>query len=143
MKYLRKTVVMKEHPDHVSLCFEISGCPHDCPDCHSPELKLDDGMELTPTLFLRFLIMYEKMIDCVIFFGGDHDIEGMKSLLAIAKTRELKTCLWTGAEFIHPDLLNLLDYAKLGPYIKQRGPLGSPNTNQLYFNVKTGEPINV
>jgi anaerobic ribonucleoside-triphosphate reductase activating protein len=132
---------MQEHPDHVSLCLEISGCPHHCEGCHSPELQNDEGIELTPIILYNLLNLYENKIDCVIFFGGDHEIDQLKILLCICKSFDLKTCLWTGNQFLNPELANFLDYVKVGPYIKERGPLGSPNTNQKYYDIKTGEEI--
>ena len=143
MKYLRKSIVMQEVPEHVSLCFEITECPYACDGCHSPELQEDVGMSLTPSIFISHIKRYEKLFDCVLFFGGDHEPHSLIELLNIAKSFELKTCLWTGSDIVRPDILCLLDFLKTGRYIKELGPLGSPTTNQKYINLKTGESIHV
>jgi anaerobic ribonucleoside-triphosphate reductase activating protein len=132
---------MKEHPDHVSLCFEITGCPFVCAGCHSPELQSDIGQELTGDIFESILLRYKGLIDCVMFFGGDQYGFELVEFLNIAKARGLKTCLWTGSINVSFSILRLLNYIKIGQYVPEFGPLGSPNTNQKYINLTTGEDI--
>lgn len=40
------------------------------------------------------------------------------------------------------DLENF-SYIKLGPYIKEKGPLNNPNTNQRFYQVINGELVNI
>ncbi len=53
----------------------------------------------------------------------------------------LKTCLYTGCDSIEPfqQMLPVLDYIKLGPYVAERGGLDHPNTNQRFYRVQRGE----
>lgn len=135
---------MLEHPDYISILFEISGCPIHCPECHTPELQTDIGEVLSPALFIQLIKRYISMIDCVIFFGGDQYPTELIRLLTIAKMYRLKTCLWTGVDSpkkIHSYVLSKLDYLKYGPYDKTKGNLRSIHTNQKYINLHTGELI--
>lgn len=143
IRFIRSNIVMKEHPEHISLCFEITGCPHACEGCHSPELQIDHGITLSGPILDTIIRKYLGLIDCVIFMGGDHEVDELCKLLLLCKHHGLKTCLWTGSDYLDSRLQNWLDYVKLGRYIKNRGPLGSPNTNQKYLNLNTGEPIDV
>lgn len=42
------SVVMEEIPDKVTLAVDISNCTGLCEGCHSPFLRTDIGLELTP-----------------------------------------------------------------------------------------------
>lgn len=141
MKYSKFDIVFKEHPNHVSLAFQITGCKNRCIGCHSPELQEDIGSELTETVLKNILIKYHGLVDNVIFFGGYHDYPTLLSLLKICKDNNFKTTLWTGCETVSDEIKAFLDYLKIGPYIKERGTLGSKDSNQKYFEVKTNKEI--
>ena len=47
IKYTETQVTFSEVPDEISLCINISNCPHRCKNCHSPHLQEDIGEELT------------------------------------------------------------------------------------------------
>lgn len=143
MKYLKKEVVFAEHPEHVSLAFQITQCPNKCNGCHSPELREDIGEEINTTKFNYILDKYDGLIDNVIFFGGDHLVDEMKELLVCAHMRGLKTTLWSGKDHIEDSLIGYLDYLKLGGFDERVGGLESENTNQKYFEVKTGRKISI
>ena len=49
IKYKETQVTFSEVPDEISLCINISNCPHRCKGCHSPYLQEDVGYELTPS----------------------------------------------------------------------------------------------
>lgn len=135
---------MLEHSDHISLLFEISGCPKHCIGCHSPELQLDIGEELTPIVFIDTIKRYQGLFDCIIFFGGDQYPDELIRLLRISKIFNLKTCLWTGTEtidLIDKEIIKRLDYIKVGSYQLDKGPLRSETSNQKYYNLSTGELI--
>ena len=62
-----------------------------------------------------------------------HHVDRLIELLAIAKSFNLKTAMYTGLEHLEPELLAMLDYYKLGKYNKNLGGLSSPSTNQKLY----------
>lgn len=140
MKYLRVGIAFQEIPDEISLAFEITNCPYSCKGCHSPELQQDIGTELTLELFRSFI--HENMcnsqllISCILFLGGDHHHNELIELCKIAKSYGLKTALYTGSNRVSKDILNVLDWIKLGGYDESKGALGSETTNQILQLVK-------
>lgn len=146
LKYYSHTIVFQEIPDEVSLCFEITGCPLRCPGCHSPHLRNGKlGTDLTIQKYLEFLDTYKDFITCVLFMGGEWEEEDLILRLLIAKDRGLKTGLYSGLNEISSErLLDCLDYLKIGPYKKELGGLqNKETTNQVLYNLNTGEKINV
>lgn len=143
MKFTRNDVVFHEHPWHISLLFSISGCPNQCSGCHSPELRENKGLELTNDLFLKIINQYSGLVSNIIFFGGDHEEDELCSLLSIAKAEGFMTTLWSGCNKVSDRLLQMLDYVKVGEYDEKLGPLGSPTTNQRYYECRTGIEIQI
>ncbi|PKP53837.1 MAG: anaerobic ribonucleoside-triphosphate reductase activating protein [Bacteroidetes bacterium HGW-Bacteroidetes-1] len=139
MRFLSEQIVFQEIPKEISLAFEITNCPRRCKGCHTPELQQDIGRLLTQ---YRFDIVCEKyasadgkfLFSCVLFLGGEQHPEFI-SFLKLCKTYRLKTALYTGASEISVDVLNLLDYVKLGEYVHELGGLNSPTTNQLFLEL--------
>ena len=61
--------------------------------------------------------------------------------MQIIKSFNLKTAIYSGLDILSPELLALLDYYKLGKYIKELGGLSKETTNQkLYKNYDIGSP---
>lgn len=129
------SVTFAEIPTEITLCLNLSLCPHHCPGCHSTYLQRDIGDELT-TDILDSLIKKNKGITCVLFLGGDNDKDTLKSFAKYISTKYDLLVGWYSGE-TELDLYEYgryFDYIKVGPYIKERGPLNSPTTNQrLYF----------
>jgi anaerobic ribonucleoside-triphosphate reductase activating protein len=77
--------------------------------------------------------------------GGEWEEEDLILRLLIAKDRGLKTGLYSGLNEISSErLLDCLDYLKIGPYKKELGGLqNKETTNQVLYNLNTGEKINV
>ena len=76
--------------------------------------------------------------------GGDDpaQIRSLIEALRICKnTSNYKTALYSGYELTHisDELLSLLDYVKVGPYIENFGPLNKPTTNQRLYKVENGK----
>jgi len=134
-------VLLQEVPNEISLSFGISGCPHNCPGCSWSNIPQNQGFNLTTDVLLLNLARYKGLISCVLFLGGEWD-EHLLTLLTLCKKEKLLTCLYTGKETISDDMLSLLDYVKLGPYIKELGGLDSPITNQRFLNLHTNEDMN-
>ena len=145
IKYYTKQVCFQEIPNEISFTYFISGCPNRCPDCHSKHLWEDTGTYVAETL-VQDLRTKGLLCTCVLFMGGDdpEHLESLKLCLDICKKAGYKVALYTGVELdkVDKELLTLLDFIKVGPYIKEYGGLASPTTNQrLYKLNKFGEII--
>lgn len=138
IKYYTKQVCFQEIPDEISLTYFISGCPNRCPDCHSKHLWEDIGTYVTETLE-QDLKTEGKLCTCVLFMGGDDPdhVESLKLCLDLCKKSGYKTALYTGLDLdqVDTELLCLLNYIKVGPYIKEFGNLKSPITNQRLYRL--------
>lgn len=141
IKYANFDVVMAEVPDEITLAINITNCPCNCPGCHSSYLAKDIGDELTESA-LDQLIKLNEGITCVALMGGDIDPRGIKDLLKYVKeTHKLRTCWYSGRNLqnYHYEAMPWLDYLKVGPYDKSRGPLDSRTTNQVMFKLENHE----
>ena len=139
LKYTNTQVVFREIPNEVTLAINISNCPIHCPDCHSKELWKNIGKDLSQRALER-LISENSGISCVCFMGGDSEPEIIPLLAEVVKKQGLKVGWFSGQEhFPNVDLDNI-DFLKVGPYIKEKGGLDNPNTNQrLYSKIQVVE----
>lgn len=140
LRYAETAIVFQEVPGEISLAVNISGCPCRCPGCHSPHLQKNDGEELTDKR-LEELVRRHVGISCVCFMGGDGDPDEVLRLAGVLKKKwpHLKTCWYSGREMNAQTRYECLDYVKFGPFIEEKGPLSSPNTNQHFYKVcRTG-----
>lgn len=135
-KYLDTKIVFQEVPDEISLAINITGCPCNCDGCHSPYLAEDVG-EILSEKALSGLIEQNPGITCVCFMGGDaYKIEIIELFRHVKQSHGLKTCWYSGRDMDYGyEGLKYLDFIKVGPYIKEKGPLDSPTTNQRFFKV--------
>ena len=138
MKYTEAQVVFEEVPDEITLAINISNCPVRCEGCHSPHLWQDIGTELTDEELKR-LIDSNKGITCVAIMGGNANEIRVYELLKIIHELGLKTCWYSGRNNVYPPMKDILDYVKLGPYIKNLGGLDSSISNQRFFRIVNGE----
>ena len=132
MKYLNTMIGFREFPNEISLLINITGCYFHCPGCHSPELWEDIGTELTFDEVLK-LISKNEGITCIGLMGGNP-----KEINEIAKAinHTYKIGWYWGGTSIPKEIeLELFDYIKIGPYIKELGGLDSPNTNQKMYQI--------
>lgn len=136
LRYTEAKVVFAEVPDEVTLALTISNCPCHCEGCHSPWLSDDIGTELTVDV-LRRLIDSNEGITCVCLMGGDGDPEAVNDLMRhIKEIRNIKTAWYSGRQRLDRSIsLRYFDYVKLGPYVRELGPLDSKNTNQRFYKV--------
>lgn len=133
LKYISTDIVFQEVPDEISLALNITGCPNHCPDCHSKYLWEDNGSELNEDSLDREISKYLNNITCVCFMGGDNDKHSVYRLAEHIKIKypELKVAWYSGSKEIDSDFSwDFFDYIKIGPFIKEFGPLDSKNTNQ-------------
>jgi len=127
--------------DEIALAISLSGCPLHCKGCHSSfTWDPNFGEELTNEKF-ESLIVKNKYISCILFYGGEWQIDRLTELIMIAKKKyNLKVCLYTGLilEEIKQtkiQLLNILDYIKTGRWIEEKGGLNKKTTNQRYYKI--------
>ena len=137
MKYLDTMITFSEFPDEIALCINITNCPHRCEECHSPELRNDVGLWLDGRSLSK-LIESNKGITCVGFMGGDSNPHLINTLAAIVKCNyKLKVGWYSGNTEIRPEIkIKWFDYIKIGQYIKEKGPLDNPNTNQKMYKIE-------
>lgn len=135
LKYVDTQVVLREVPDEITLAINISNCPCNCDGCHSSYLAKDVGKDLTQRALER-LIRDHDSITCVAFMGGDSE-PGIVNLLAeVVRKQGLKVCWYSGRQELSDKImLANFDYIKLGPYMKDLGPLDKSTTNQRFYEV--------
>ena len=134
VKYYSASVVFEEIPDEVTLAIEITNCPGQCEGCHSPWLREDIGEELTPDVLNR-LIDENDGITCVCFMGEGNDVTGLLDLALIVAQRGVAAALYSGREHVEFEMGAVFSYIKVGPYIKEFGPLNKETTNQKLYKV--------
>lgn len=141
VKFIEKmtSVVFEEIPDKISLAVNITNCQNHCEGCHSSFLAMDFGEELTEDK-IDELLMKQKGVNCFLFMGEGNDRERLLELNAyIKKNYKVETALYSGRKEVEPEYFSLFDYVKVGPYMKEYGPLNVKTTNQrLYYH---GEDI--
>lgn len=137
LKYLNTQVTFAEVPDEITLCINITGCKNGCKNCHSPYLAEDIGKPLDLQA-LTDLIDSNKGITCVCIMGGDSNPSEVDDIAQDIKEYypELKVAWYSGRQELSKEIeLSNFDFVKLGPYIKERGPLDSKTTNQVMLEI--------
>ena len=133
MKYLNSAIVFEEIPTEVTLSLAISNCRGNCPGCHSPELRGDNGTELT-TEVLDALIQKNSGVTCVLFLGEGNDKEELRKMAERVRNHwKLRVALYSGRDTIEKDLCEFFDYVKIGSYQEKLGPLNKVTTNQRLY----------
>lgn len=137
LKYVDSKVVFAEIPDEITLAINISNCPCHCEGCHSPYLAEDIGNPLDLQA-LTTLIDNNRGITCVCIMGGDSNSSEVDDIAQDIKSYypELKVAWYSGRQELSKEIeLSNFDFIKLGPYIKERGPLNSRTTNQVMLEI--------
>lgn len=145
LKYVDTKIVFQEIPDEITLCINISNCPCHCEGCHSSYLAEDIGEPLD-LQHLTDLIDTNKGITCVCIMGGDANPSEVDDIAQSITEYypELKVAWYSGRQELSEDIwLENFDYIKLGPYIKDRGPLDNVNTNQRFYKVNKNELVDI
>lgn len=140
MNYYKYDILFQEIPDEISLAIYFTGCPLQCKGCHSPELwNPKNGNSFSVALLNSLLDKYQGKISCVLFMGGEWNLEELTTYAMIVKNRQLKTALYTGRELadLTIPLKSQLNIIKTGPWREELGGLDSPTTNQkMHYNTE-------
>ena len=137
LKYVDTKVVFQEVPDEITLAINISNCPCHCINCHSSYLAEDIGEPLD-LQHLTNLIDSNRGISCVCIMGGDANPSEVDDIAQDIKEYypELKVAWYSGRQELSKEIeLENFNYIKLGPYIKDKGPLNCRTTNQVMFEI--------
>lgn len=138
LKYTDTKVVFAEVPDEITLAINISNCPCNCENCHSPYLAKDIGERLDFDS-LNKIINDNIGVTCISFMGGDanpNDVNNLAEFIR-AKYPELKIAWYSGRQELSKDInLKNFNYVKLGPYIKDKGPINCKTTNQVLLEIE-------
>lgn len=132
----------REVPGESSICIYLSGCCHNCRNCHYPLLKQKDYGERLMDYYKDIIALYRKQATCVCFLGegANTDVEHdeLRIIVKHAQLQGLKTCLYSGRDVEAEAWMQMFDYIKLGSYIEELGGLESVTTNQIFLQ-KTGD----
>lgn len=137
LKYVDAKITFAEIPDEITLCINISNCPIHCKECHSKYLWKDIGEPLD-LQHLTDLIDANKGITCVCIMGGDANPEGVDCIAEDIKEYypELKVAWYSGRQELSKDIMiSHFNFIKLGPFIKEKGPINCKTTNQVMFEI--------
>ena len=135
MKNSDYAVVFAEVPDEITFAVEITECPHHCIECHSPQLRKSTGTPLDEEEIL-FLIQTHPDITCFCFMGGDADHDSIVRFANfIHSNTRVKVAMYSGDDHLDGRLIEVLDYYKVGSYQKDKGPLSSKTTNQIFYKI--------
>ncbi|MBO4444304.1 MAG: 4Fe-4S cluster-binding domain-containing protein [Bacteroidaceae bacterium] len=139
LKYTDYDIVFSEVPGEVTLAVDLSLCPNRCEGCHSPQLRLDIGKELTKEDLAALIERFSSGITCVALMGGDNDPQALSKLVQETRRRypTLKYAWYSGRSELPEGMEpQVWDFIKLGPYIPSCGSLKMPTTNQRFYRVK-------
>ena len=135
IKYRDYFVVFEEIPNRISLALNITNCQNMCVGCHSPELRLDGGVELTNGE-MDNLIEKNYGVNCVLFMGEGKDMERLLEIAQYVKNKyDIAVAVYSGRNNVEEEYYEIFDYVKVGEYKKEFGPLNSPTTNQRLYRM--------
>ena len=135
IKYKDYFVVFEEIPDRVSLAVNITNCQNNCIGCHSPELRLNNGEELTEEIIDK-LIKENYGIDCFLFMGEGKDYGRLMELARYIKENySIKVAIYSGRDKVETEYYGLFDYVKVGGYKEEYGPLNKETTKQRLYEI--------
>lgn len=140
LKYLYNQIVFSEIPSEITLGISISGCQIHCEGCHSRDLWEDKGRQLT-RVGLQNMIEENSGITCLLLLGGESDIDTLMNLFYFVSVNypKIKTAWYCGLDMIpkgKEEILDYLDYVKIGHFDLNLGGLASKETNQRMYAIK-------
>ena len=143
IKFKDSYIVFEEIPDRISLAVNITNCQNNCVGCHSPELRLNNGEELTEEIIDK-LINENYGIDCFLFMGEGKDRGRLLELAKyIKRNYDLKVAIYSGRNDVELDFYEVFDYIKVGEYKEEFGPLNRDTTNQRLYEITSNNIIDI
>jgi anaerobic ribonucleoside-triphosphate reductase activating protein len=139
IKYKDSYIVFEEIPHNISLALNITNCQNMCKGCHSPELRLNNGVELSNDEINK-LVEENYGITCILLMGEGKDYERVIEIAKYIKSNfSLKVAIYSGRDAVEEEYFKVFDYIKIGAYKEEFGPLNNENTNQRLYEVIDGE----
>lgn len=128
-------IVFQEIPSEITIGLSCLGCGGPCKGCHSPHLHaLNENYNFSLQDYKDILDKYNGKASCVCFFGGEWFKE-LPSFLKLARDYGYKTALYSAETKPREELIPLLDYYKVGPYIEELGGLDHAASNQKMYRI--------
>lgn len=143
--YSHPQQTFQEVPGEISLALSVSGCPLRCKGCHSTETYPEDfGTELTIDELNRLLKKF-KHSSCVVFYGGEWNMDVLTPLMDYIKGLGLKVCLYSGRKlsYFSEEFVCSLNYIKIGAFKETMGALTNPHTNQQFFEILDNDMVEI
>lgn len=142
IKFANHGIGYREVPNEISILINISNCPYKCDECHSPELQKNTGFLLNKELLDGIITYYTLSglapITCICFMGDGGNLPELGKLIEYCHNKGFLTCLYTGSTNTYEAITcsnKTLDFIKVGPYMKEHGPLDNPDTNQKFYKI--------
>ena len=119
----------------------VQGCKRRCEDCHNPSTwDVDKGIYYNVDEIIKKLnknCLNKKLT----ISGGEPILQYPAILELVRKLKGFDIVLYTGFEFedIPKEILNYIDYIKVGKYIKEKRTTIAPyigSINQEFINIK-------
>jgi len=119
----------------------VQGCKRRCEDCHNPSTwDVDKGIYYNVDEIIKELnknCLNKKLS----ISGGEPILQYPAILELVRKLKDFDIVLYTGFEFedIPKEILNYIDYIKVGKFIKEKRTTITPyigSTNQEFINLK-------
>lgn len=142
IKFVNYDIVFREIPNLVSLALNISNCQNTCKGCHSKYLQQDIGTILTEKI-IDELLEINKGINCIIFMGEGNDREELLKIANYIKNKNIYVAIYSGSNKVPLSYFKIFDYIKIGPYIKEKGPLDNINTNQKLYKIENRKVLDI
>lgn len=127
----------------ISIALFVAGCPRRCTGCQNPDLWDADGFEVRTIVSIKleldlFFEAADKMVDCVVFLGGDWAVypAPYAELAAWVQSRGLRTVLYTGDtyEMLPESVRKVSTWVIDGPWLRGQPGIYPPSTNQRVFH---------
>jgi anaerobic ribonucleoside-triphosphate reductase activating protein len=118
----------------------LQGCHRKCEECHNPSTWDDKCGKLTDINELVQELKNKCLNRKITISGGEPLLQCDEVLVLIQKLSDFEIVLYTGYELddIPKDILTILDYIKVGPYLKDKRTTITPyigSTNQKFIKL--------
>lgn len=143
IKYKDAYIVFEEIPDKLALAVNITNCQNMCIGCHSPELRLNNGSELTNDE-VDNLIKKNYGVNCFLFMGEGKDKERLLDIAKyIKENHKIEVAVYSGRDSVEEEYFGIFDYIKIGRYDEKFGPLNKDTTNQRLYKIEDGNRVDI